>query len=58
MELPEANFDTTYCQSVLCKTKCWRHMTNWKFDKDKNYWFMLECEFKDKLDFKINEATL
>ena len=26
------NFDTTYCVSKDCKNRCWRHITNYKFE--------------------------
>ena len=38
-----ADFDTTYCQSVTCKRKCWRHVSNFEFEEDKNYWFINKC---------------
>lgn len=54
----KANTDTTYCSSFSCQSKCWRHIKNWEFDKDENYWFMEECEFKDKLDFRKDKQSL
>lgn len=54
----KANTDTTYCRSFSCQSKCWRHIKNWEFDKDENYWFMEECEFKDKLDFRKEKQSL
>lgn len=40
----KASFDKTYCVSKECKKKCWRHESNWEFDKGENYWFMDKCE--------------
>lgn len=42
-----ANRDTTYCKGENCKKKCWRHVSHWKFDKDKTYWFTLNCINKE-----------
>lgn len=42
-ELKQANTDTTYCTNEYCAKKCWRHKSKYKFDKDKNYWFMEKC---------------
>lgn len=39
-----ANTDTTYCKGENCSNKCWRHIWNWEFDKDKDYWFMEYCK--------------
>ena len=39
----KANFDITYCTSVICKNKCWRHVSNFEFDVGKNYWFQDKC---------------
>lgn len=39
----KANFDTTYCKSVICKNKCWRHVSNFEFEEGKNYWFQDRC---------------
>ena len=44
MDKKQANTDTTYCTSEKCKNKCWRHTDNYKFDENKNYWFMSNCE--------------
>lgn len=38
-----ANFDTTYCQSLTCKRKCWRHVSNFEFEKENYYWFQDKC---------------
>ena len=40
----KASFDKTYCTSKECKKKCWRHESNWEFEKDGLYWFMERCE--------------
>ena len=45
-EKKKANTDTTYCINTTCN-KCWRHISNWKFDNDKNYWYtsgLDDCE--------------
>ena len=39
----KADFDTTYCKSITCKNKCWRHVSNFEFEEDKNYWFQDKC---------------
>lgn len=39
----KANFDTAYCDSTICKSKCWRHVSNFEFEKDKNYWYVNDC---------------
>lgn len=39
----KANFDTTYCKSITCKNKCWRHVSNFEFEEGKNYWFQERC---------------
>ena len=39
----KANFDTTYCKSITCKNKCWRHVSNFEFEEGKNYWFQDRC---------------
>lgn len=39
----KADFDTTYCNSITCKNKCWRHVSNFEFEKDKNYWYVNDC---------------
>ncbi len=58
MDKIKANTDTTYCRSFFCQSKCWRHIDNWIFDINNNYWFMEECEFKDKLDFRKDKQSL
>lgn len=40
----QANTDTTYCTSKLCKNKCWRHTDNYEFNENQGYWFMSNCE--------------
>lgn len=40
----QANTDTTYCTSKKCKNKCWRHIDNYKFNENQDYWFMSDCE--------------
>ena len=40
----KAYLDVTYCVNTECKNKCWRHMSNYEFEKDNNYWFMEICE--------------
>lgn len=40
----QVNTDTTYCTSEKCKNKCWRHISNYKFNEKENYWFMSNCE--------------
>lgn len=44
--MKEANTDTTYCISNEClkKEECWRSCVHYKFDLDKEYWFMNNCE--------------
>ena len=42
----KANTDTAYCVNTTCN-KCWRHISNWKFDADKNYCYtsgLNDCE--------------
>ena len=39
----KANFDTTYCKSITCKNKCWRHVSNFEFEEGKNYWYVNDC---------------
>lgn len=39
--------DITYCKGENCKKKCWRHVSHWKFDKDKTYWFTINCINKE-----------
>lgn len=41
---PEAKTDITYCTNKNCKSKCCRHVDNWKFDKEKAYSFMDRCK--------------
>lgn len=38
-----ADFDTTYCNSITCKSRCWRHVSNFEFEEGKNYWFQDRC---------------
>lgn len=47
MKNKKANTDTAYCINTVCKNKCWRHISKWDFDADKNYWLtsgMEDCE--------------
>lgn len=39
----KANTDTTYCTNEQCKEKCWRHESNYEFDKGINYWWTFKC---------------
>lgn len=39
----KANLDTTYCNSVTCKHKCWRHVSNFEFEEGKDYWLIKQC---------------
>lgn len=39
----KADFDTTYCKSITCKNRCWRHVSNFEFEEDKNYWYINDC---------------
>lgn len=41
--MEEAKTDRTYCVSELCKNKCWRHESNFKFREDRLYSFTNEC---------------
>ena len=41
--MQNADFDTTYCRSITCKRKCWRHVSNFEFEKESNYWFQDKC---------------
>ena len=51
-----ANLDTTYCNSVTCKNKCWRHVSNFEFEKDKNYWFQDKCISSGySINYPVNE---
>lgn len=45
-----ANTDTTYCINNTCIDKCWRHISNWKFDTDKNYIFTSGLEDCEKIE--------
>ena len=36
----KANFDTTYCNSITYKSKCWRHVSDFEFKEGKNYWYV------------------
>jgi len=40
---PYANSDTTYCTNETCLDKCWRHISNWKFNENEDYWLMEYC---------------
>ena len=42
MELQEAKGDVTYC-TKRCKNKCWRHESNYNFDKNRLYSFTNIC---------------
>ncbi len=48
MDKREANADTTYCTNKKCIDKCWRHIDNWIFDINNNYWFMDCCKRENK----------
>lgn len=48
-----ANTDTTYCTNETCMHKCWRHIHNWEFDKNKDYWLMEYCEEERKRICKL-----
>lgn len=39
-----ANHDITYCTDKECKNKCWRHIDNFIFKDNENYWFMNTCQ--------------
>lgn len=39
----KADFDTTYCNSITCKSKCWRHVSNFEFEENKDYWLINRC---------------
>jgi hypothetical protein len=39
-----ANTDTTYCKGKNCKEKCWRHVSHYCFEADKDYWLMKKCK--------------
>ena len=39
----KADFDTTYCNSITCKNRCWRHVSNFEFEEGKNYWYINDC---------------
>lgn len=55
----KANFDTTYCQSLTCKKKCWRHVSNFEFEEGKHYWFQDKCENKNNvINIPINEERV
>ena len=49
----EANTDTTYCTNDNCIEKCWRHVSNWKFDVNKDYWMQEYCEEERKRIMKL-----
>lgn len=42
--MAKASTDVTYCVNDKCSRKCWRHHSNYRFDEDKNYWYMECCE--------------
>lgn len=42
------NFDTTYCVSKECETRCWRHITNYEFAPGGLYWYQERCEKVEK----------
>ena len=44
MDKKQANTDTTYCNNKNCSDKCWRHINNYEFDNNKNYWVMSICD--------------
>jgi len=48
MDKKEASTDVTYCRKDNCSNKCWRHTSNWKFDNNQYYWFMINCCKEDK----------
>ena len=39
----KADFDTTYCNSITCKKRCWRHVSNFEFEEGRNYWYVNDC---------------
>lgn len=39
-----ANFDMIYCVSKECKDRCWRHISNYKFEPGGFYWYQENCE--------------
>ena len=45
--MKEANHDTTYCVRI-CNSPCWRHESNYKFNKNEDYWFTNECNKEEK----------
>ena len=49
----EANADTTYCTNDNCIEKCWRNVSNWKFDVNKDYWMQEYCEEERKRIMKL-----
>lgn len=51
-----ANFDTTYCQNLTCKRKCWRHVSNFEFEEGNYYWFQDKCiNHEYSVNVPINE---
>lgn len=44
--MEEAKTDRTYCVKE-CKNKCWRHVSNYEFNKDRLYSFTNECIEKE-----------
>lgn len=52
----KANFDTTYCTSLACKSKCWRHISNFEFEEGKNYWLQDKCiNSSYSINYPVNE---
>lgn len=37
------NIDVTYCTCKDCTKKCWRHVKNFRFNPNENYWYMEIC---------------
>ena len=53
-----ANFDTTYCTSLICKHKCWRHVKNYEFEENNNYWFQEKCKNEGyPVNIPVNEEN-
>lgn len=54
-----ANFDTTYCQNLTCKRKCWRHVSNFEFEEGNYYWFQDKCiNHEYSVNVPINERKV
>ena len=52
----KANTDITYCMSLTCKRKCWRHSSNFEFEEGRNYCFQDKCINTDfALNIPVNE---